>query len=67
MTEQDKRNIEAVRRMYRGETQETATIAPDTCVSMNKDRSWKAGGSPTIKMRWMTFSRLEVPVFEGLN
>jgi ketosteroid isomerase-like protein len=29
MTEQDKRNIEAVRRMYRGETQETATIAPD--------------------------------------
>lgn len=29
MTEQDKRNIEAVRRMYRGEAEETTTIAPD--------------------------------------
>ena len=29
MTEQDKRNIEAVRRMYRGESEEFKTIAPD--------------------------------------
>ena len=29
MTEQDKRNIEAVQRMYRGESEEFATIAPD--------------------------------------
>src|SRR3989337_467996 len=29
MTEQDKRNIEAVQRMYRGESEEFATIAQD--------------------------------------
>ncbi|HLF29272.1 MAG TPA: nuclear transport factor 2 family protein [Anaerolineae bacterium] len=29
MTEQDQRNIEAVRRMYRGESEESKTIAPD--------------------------------------
>jgi len=29
MNEQDKRNIEAVRRMYQGEAQENVTIAPD--------------------------------------
>jgi ketosteroid isomerase-like protein len=29
MTEQDQRNIAAVRRMYQGESSETATIAPD--------------------------------------
>jgi hypothetical protein len=29
MTDQDRRNIEAVRRMYRGEAEEFNTIAPD--------------------------------------
>jgi ketosteroid isomerase-like protein len=29
MTEQDRRNLEAVRRIYQGEAGETATIAPD--------------------------------------
>ena len=29
MTEEDKRNIGAVRRMYRGETEETSTISAD--------------------------------------